>query len=207
MKPEDEFLNGLKVPIERDSEPEWSVADVWADATPGIVLIRRSVASTRTSIAVKSATDASDLYAVPPIGDPKKLTLDGLRKMVGEWLLEGDRFLTKEKAPVALEQEGKWSVADVATDNAVLIRRDAQTVEIKLKRGDAEIGSALRLAPGAKLADVRRRLEAGGDMAADDAFVDADGREQIPIGEEATRSLQSALKDRTLRIISRADWG
>jgi hypothetical protein len=207
---DDVFLNPLNVPIERDSEPEWSVGDVWqrqSDQKTAIVLIRRAAEPPPTTITVKSVADAADLFVLPPIADPKKLTLDGLRKRIGTWLLEKDQFLSKDKVPIDRDQESQWSVAVVAADNTVLIRRDIQTVEIKIKRGDAEIAS-VRFASNAKLKELRGRLEARGDMAADDAFVEADGKEQVPIREEQTRSVQSALsKDKGLLITSRADWG
>jgi hypothetical protein len=208
MGAEDQFLSKQKVPIDKDSEPKWSVKDAWDSDTTAVLLVRRVVKPGLTDITIKSAVDESDLFALPPGHDPKGLTLDGLRRMIGEWLLERDQFLTRAKAPITREQEGNWLAADVATGNTVLIRREVQTVAIRLKRAEgAETESGIHFAANTKLAEVRRRLEARGDMTATDVFINSDGREQVPIGDEAIRSLQSALKDKTLQINSRADWG
>jgi hypothetical protein len=206
MSPTDSFLTALKGPVDLDSESEWSAADLWAGGTLGKILIRRAAPPPAVRITVKSVADAGDLYVIPPVDDPKKFMLDVLRKTLGEWLTARDQFLDKTRTPIDSGQESKRSVADVATDSVVLISRVVQSFEIKVQRDGTEIGSAVRVVPNAKLNSVRRLLEGRGDMSADDAFVDAEGTDQVPLGNESSRSIQSALKNKVLTITSRADW-
>jgi hypothetical protein len=208
MRAEDMFLSRAKVPIEPASEPDWTVPDVWDAATSSVVLIQRAVAAAPVRITVVSAEDATDLTTAASPVDVRQVKLDGLRTMLGVWLLERDRFLDKEKAAIERAQEAQWPVADVITGTTALIRRDAPTMRIRLKRGEApEVDSAVRFAAATRLAEVRRGLVAHGEMEADDAFLQADGRDQVPIGDEATLPLRAVLKGGTLQLTSRSGWG
>jgi hypothetical protein len=176
--------------------------------------------TTNNSVTIRSEANNEDARAIPPIQESYKL--DALRQKAGTWMKPEDVFLNPLKVAIERDSESEWSVGDVwqlqsGQKNAVvLIRRAVQIVEIKIKRGgsggstpgsDVEL-APVRLAPNAKLKEVRGRLEARGDMAAEDAFVEPDGREQVPMREEETRSVQSALtKEKALLITSRADWG
>ncbi len=162
------------------------------------------------AITVKSATDETDARALPPGAEPEHLRLAALRQKLGAWMKPEDVFLTTGRVAIDGDSEGDWSVADVSdATGVVLIRRNIQTHEFKVRRDTADTVTVIRVAANATLREAREQLERRREMDGDDAFVDADGSRQFPVDDERFRPIVSALskKDGQLIITSRADWG
>jgi hypothetical protein len=172
--------------------------------------------ATKLPVCITLKASDTDVLAVM-VEDPDAFSLKQLRDEVGEYLKPKDQFLTKDGAPI-LQSHEKYPIARFVEGNKIGFKRfvdpaapappaQVKIVEIKLKRDADEINTAGRFAVSVKLAEVRREFQARGFMSVDDAFVEPDARQQIPIEDESTRSLASAIKDTTLRITNRANWG
>lgn len=200
MKWGDVFVTVAKATVDPSDEASFTLADVCAEPA-GVILIRRA-----QTLTVRSLADASDQHVVASAADPKTLMLDVLRTTLGDWLKEKDRFLDKAKVAVPPGMEATRLASDVVVDNAVLVRREVQRLELEIRRGAAKTGPTIRVAASATLAQVRAQLEQDGEMTGMDAFLEADATRQVPLDDEAVRPVTSALKDKVLTFISRADW-
>jgi hypothetical protein len=131
------------------------------------------------SFAVKAGdADATSLM----IADPATFTLAEVRKQVGEWMKQKDRFLNRTGAPVP-EGDEKYPIASFAQGATLSVRRFVEPVApvqpvapepatYTVRRG-ATGGQSARIEGESRLKDLREQL--GAFMKSEDWFMDLSG--------------------------------